>query len=313
MEIEHIRVPGPDQVGKANIYLIRGEENILIDTGPRKKETFLALKDELSDLGLGVEDIDQVLLTHPHSDHFGNASKIKEISGAKVAIHREAVSIVEEYGEHIEQQSRRAERYFVKNGVPEEENTDLFRRAIPEVGDVSVEIDQRLEDDDLIETGENCIKVIYTPGHTPGSATFISRDEGIAFIGDTVLSDITPNPMLHFEENRVYHSLKNYLDSLRKLRELEPEKLYPGHGEVIEEPGERIDEIMEHHLERKENVLEIVEEKRTAFEVMKELFPSLKAEYYLFGMSEAVGHLELLVSEGKVEKLEEEKIFYRAY
>jgi glyoxylase-like metal-dependent hydrolase (beta-lactamase superfamily II) len=312
MDIETLKLPGPEQVGKANTYLLRGEENTLVDTGLRKKETMLALKSELSDLGLKIEDIDRVLITHEHSDHFGNASKIREASDATVAMHKKGVPIVEDYGHYIEKQSHRAEKYFVKNGVPEEENKNLYRKAIPEIGEVSVEIDERLEDGDLIQVGEASLKVIHTPGHTPGSTTFVDENNSFGFVGDTVLSGITPNPMLYLRKDDIYPSLRNYLNSLKKLRELELEKLYTGHGETIEEPGKRIDEILNHHDERKQNTLEIVEEKRTVFEFMKRMFPDLEREKYLFGFSEAVAHLELLVCEEKVERVEKEKTFYKS-
>lgn len=311
MDIETLKVPGPDQVGEANIYILRGEETILVDTGPCKKETFLTLKSELRSIGLKVEDIDRILITHEHSDHFGNASRIKEVSDATVTMHKKGAPIVEDYSHHIETQSQRAEKYFTKNGVPEEENKNLYRKSIPEIGKVSVEIDEILENGDSIEGGSS-LKAVHTPGHTPGSTTFIDKNKNTGFVGDTVLSDITPNPMIYFEEDRIYPSLQNYLNSLQKLRKLGLDKLYTGHGEIIEEPEKRINKILDHHESRKENILEIVEEERTVFEVMNELFPGLEKEKYLFGISEAVGHLELLVSEERVDRLENGKVFYRA-
>ena len=307
MQVDRIELPGPDQVGSVNVYLLRGEKNILIDTGPRKEETFEVLEHELEEKDLKIEDLDMVLITHPHSDHFGNASRLRQ-SGAEIAIHEDASHILEDYAGYLEKQEREFEDYFRRQGIPEEENSDLVELAVPDHEGVSVEVDRELSGGDIIEG----LKVIGTPGHAPGSSTFLLGEA--AFVGDTVLKNITPNPMLYIGEDREPgKSLVRYIESLKRLKELEIDRMMPGHGDEIDEPAERIDEILDHHVQRKQEVLNMIKEKKTSFEVMDRLFEDLPREKYFFGMSEAIGHLELLVHEGRAEKLENGgKVEYRA-
>lgn len=306
MEIDKIQVPGPEQVGDANVYLLKGEELTLVDTGPRKEETFQTLKKELEDR-IDLEELERILITHPHSDHFGNAAALKQLTGAEVAVHKDAAHVLRDYGEYVGDQNERFEEYFRKNGVPETENEDLMKLAIPEQRDASVEPDIELEDGDTV--GEDELEVLYTPGHTLGAVAFITGEK--ALVGDTVLEKITPNPMLYLEkDHEPGFNLIDYLGSLEKLLEKDLEKILPGHGKIIGSPESRIREIIGHHEQRKREVKDMVEEKKTAFQVMKEMFPGLPRKKYLFGMSEAVGHLELLASEDELEKIEEDKVYY---
>lgn len=312
VDISKIQVKGPEQVGPANVYLLENEgEAVLIDVGPGEEETFQDIEEGLAKEGLEPEDLDKILITHPHSDHFGNASRLKELSGAKVMIHREAVPIVENYEEYVEDQNDRFEQFFRRTGVPEEENSDLTKKCIPNSIGVSVEVDRPLEDGDKVSIGDRELEVVYSPGHCPGPVAFVLEDK--AFVGDTVLDGITPNPMLYLPEGEEdpAPSLEHYLQTLKGLKSRNLSVGYPGHGKNIEDLGSRINEILEHHEERKENVYNLVKTEKTAFEVMMDMFPGLPVEKYIFGMSEAYGHLELLVKEGRLEKAGNEPFKYR--
>ena len=91
------------------------------------------------------------------------------------------------------------------------------------------------------------LRAVATPGHSPDSVCLIAG--GVCFTGDTVLGEgsvfISPDE----------GSLSAYLDSLRRLRELELEVLCPGHGPYVWEPREKLDEYIEHRLERERRLL----------------------------------------------------------
>ena len=71
-----IEVPTPFPVGAVNCYLIEGSPLTLIDTGPKTIEARLALDDTLGQIGYKISDVEQILLTHGHIDHFGLTSDI---------------------------------------------------------------------------------------------------------------------------------------------------------------------------------------------------------------------------------------------
>jgi glyoxylase-like metal-dependent hydrolase (beta-lactamase superfamily II) len=101
----------------------------------------------------------------------------------------------------------------------------------------------------LPEDGEEVgpLRAVATPGHSPDSVCLIAG--GLCFTGDTVLGEgsvfISPDE----------GSLSAYLDSLRRLLELQLEVLCPGHGPYVWEPREKLDEYIEHRLDRERRLL----------------------------------------------------------
>jgi len=100
--------------------------------------------------------------------------------------------------------------------------------------------------------------------------------------------------------------LPAYNDSLAELRDRGLDEILPGHGERIEAPGGRIDEMLAAHEDRTDNVRALVEEPATAMDVMEGLFDDLPATEYFPAMSEAIGHLDVLEARGDVTPTEGE-------
>ena len=105
----------------------------------------------------------------------------------------------------------------------------------------------------LPEDGEEVgpLRAVATPGHSPDSVCLIAG--GVCFTCDTVLGEgsvfISPDE----------GSLSAYLDSLRRLRELDLEVLCPGHGPYVWHPREKLDEYIEHRLDRERRLLEALD------------------------------------------------------
>ena len=78
-----------------NAYLIRGSYGyLLLDTG-WEEEALVSLQKQLNKIGIGFEDITQIVITHTHPDHYGLASRLKQLSGAKLAWHYLETDIIE--------------------------------------------------------------------------------------------------------------------------------------------------------------------------------------------------------------------------
>jgi glyoxylase-like metal-dependent hydrolase (beta-lactamase superfamily II) len=140
-------------------------------------------------------------------------------------------------------------------------------------------------------------EAIATPGHAPDHVALLAR--GLLFTGDTVLGTgsvfITPGE----------GSLSAYLDSLRRLRELDLEAILPGHGPVVWEPHAKLDEYIEHRLERERLVLEAVAGgARTRDELLDRAWSDVDFESapYLRHAAGATleAHLEKLSEEGRL-------------
>lgn len=86
--ILRIPIPTPFDVGDINCYVILPEEGsdqlVLIDTGVGTEDAWQGLQAGLGSEGYGIEDISLLLLTHAHTDHFGQASRIREVSDCQI-------------------------------------------------------------------------------------------------------------------------------------------------------------------------------------------------------------------------------------
>ena len=82
------------KLGGVNCFLVQDEGIILVDTGtPGQHDKILK---QVKKLGLNPLDIELIIITHGHGDHFGSAHKIKELTGAKLAMHKEDADLVKE-------------------------------------------------------------------------------------------------------------------------------------------------------------------------------------------------------------------------
>jgi len=304
-----LSIPTPFQVGPVNAYLAG---RTLVDPGPGSEEAWASLLDALEARGLGPTDVEQVLVTHPHPDHFGLARRLRE-SGARVVASEATAEIVADFEARFEYERAFFVEFFERHGMASstaELVTDLpesFLSAAP-----GVETDRELADGDAVTVDDAEVTAELVDGHAPGETIFTYDAESgeRAIVGDHVLPDITPNPLLQppveegGERPRV---LPAYNRSLERLRERAFDRILPGHREEIPTPTERIDEILAAHEDRTENVRTIVAEAGpiTAVEVMDELFDDLPATEYFPAMSEAVGHLDVLEARGEVASREQ--------
>ena len=299
-----LSIPTPFQIGPVNAYMAG---RTLVDPGPGSEEAWAALLDGLEARELEPADVEQVLVTHPHPDHFGLASRLQE-AGARVVASPAAAEVLRDFEGRLDYEQSYFVEFFERHGMARttaQTVTDLpesYLRVAP-----SVETDVELEDGDTVEVAGRTVTGEAVDGHAPGETIFTYRtdeDDERAIVGDHVLGDITPNPLLQppaepgGERPRV---LPAFNRSLERLRERDFDRFLPGHREEIDDPSGRIDEILAAHEERTGDVKAIVEGgPTTAVEVMDELFDDLPVTEYFPAMSEAVGHLDVLESRGEV-------------
>ncbi len=98
--IERLKIPLPSAkllLGYVNVYLVKGNDGyLLIDTGWGTVEAFNSLEKQLAERGIDFKDISQIVSTHIHPDHYGLSGKLKQLSGAKVILHRLETNMVDD-------------------------------------------------------------------------------------------------------------------------------------------------------------------------------------------------------------------------
>ena len=292
-------LPG-EKPGPVNAYLFTGKIVTLLDTGTLK--AIPVLESALAGLGLTFSDIDQIILTHGHIDHYGAAHAVVEgSSGAAMVMAHEEDQTLIEHG--LEVPRAQFIRFYRLMGVPRIFQVSLILlRVIFKSMAENCPIDRFLKDGEKMITGDYEATVITTPGHTRGSISLYLEKERILFPGDHILGHITPNAFVMLETDFVLPrrmSQVEFYDSLGRIEKISPRTVYPAHGEPIEDIGKTIALFREQFLQRRKNIMSILnEDEHTVYQIGRKLFPEIRGirlplEVFL-AVSEVYTHLQVL-------------------
>lgn len=299
-----ISLPTSLPIGPVNVVLLEGDPLTLIDCGPNTEETRGFLDKALLSRGLTVEDIRILILTHCHVDHFGLAGWIKERSGATIMAHPSSGSA--KFGSNLEIRHEFTELFLHRSGVPEEEIAKVreVSRHLRSL-ELPMRVDEPLEDREGLILGGRDWRVLETPGHTTGCICLESPRDKLMISGDHLIGHISSNAILEPEtlgSLRPARNLPTYLKTLRRTAKLDLELVIPGHGEIITNHRALISARLEMHEQRKSQLVAFIKDRPlTAYEICNLMFPGVENEHIYLGVSEVIGHLQLLEDDGAIE------------
>ena len=200
----------PFKMGSVNCNLIKtGNGNILIDTGNSSQQK--ELERELESAGCKPGNLKLIVLTHGDFDHIGNAAYLRKKLGAKIAMHADDSGMAEK-GDMF--WNRKKSKTIVKILAPVLFKFGKSRRFRPDI---------HIEDGfDFSEYGFDAFAV-HIPGHSRGSIGILTKN-GNFICGDLLTNTNKP------ELNSIMDDSETANLSIEKLRNLEINTVYPGHG-----------------------------------------------------------------------------------
>jgi glyoxylase-like metal-dependent hydrolase (beta-lactamase superfamily II) len=299
-------LPTPYPVGDVNAYLIESDELTLLDTGVFWDKSLAALSAALASLGRKIEDLDNVVVTHHHFDHFGAAFHLSGLSGARVFYHESVPFFIRRSAE----QEDYVQSFLGRCGYSKDYlllGRELVRKgkrfgALDAAHAETIE----LKDGDELNLGGFTLRAVFSPGHSPDHLCYYNQSQGLLFSGDFLLPRITPNPLLYFDfsgaKPKRIKSLLNYLSSLSKVGALDAKKALPGHGAEIESPCETIEKNLRFIRERAARFESgLTDAPSSLFDLSVAVFGERDPMNAYLALSETIAYVDLLEAEGKAE------------
>ncbi|MFV8187540.1 MULTISPECIES: MBL fold metallo-hydrolase [unclassified Streptomyces] len=319
--VRSVRVPIPDNpLGHTLVYVVDTDRGpVLIDTGWDDPDSWTVLTEGLAACGTSVDEIHGVVITHHHPDHHGLSGRVRETSGAWIAMHAADTAIVRRT------RDTRPGRWYAymtakltAAGAPEEHiaplRTPRPRTGLPGLSPALP--DREIVPGELLDLPGRRLRAIWTPGHTPGHVCLHLEEQhpsqlagnGRLFSGDHLLPEITPHIGLYEDPDdaTVTDPLGDYLDSLERVGRLAPAEVLPAHQYTFPDAAARVRELLDHHETRLTGLLTLLAEPLTPWQLAERMEwnrPWVQIPYASrnIAVSEAEAHLRRLVKLGRAE------------
>jgi hydroxyacylglutathione hydrolase len=185
--VHALKVPFPAAGRFVYVYFILGPKICVIDGGIASATE--AILEAIRKTGRDLKEISWLVQTHSHGDHIGASARIREVSGCKIAAHPDEVAWMED----LELQYRNRP-------------TPTFHTFVQK----PVKVDRRVQEGDAIDFADGqTLRVIHTPGHSPGSISLHYLQDQALFTGDAIpLGGGLP----------IYANIPTTVQSVRKLK-----------------------------------------------------------------------------------------------
>jgi glyoxylase-like metal-dependent hydrolase (beta-lactamase superfamily II) len=156
--------------------------------------------------------------------------------------------------------------------------------------------DAHLNEGDVLEVGDCRLRCLYTPGHAADHLCYLLQEEGLLFAGDHVMEGTTV--VIAPPDG----DMQDYLLSLHRLKTEAVRDIAPGHGAVIKNPNEVLQEIIDHRMEREAQILTLLEEggETSIAELVRRIYTHVPVTLHDMARMSVYAHLLKLRAEERV-------------
>ncbi|MFX1432083.1 MAG: MBL fold metallo-hydrolase [Promethearchaeota archaeon] len=303
-----------------NIYVLAGSDGIIYDAGYGTKRAVKQLVKELKEIENlykqqnKIFNITRIFVSHCHPDHFSGLKRIRKTLGLKIVLTKRSREIIKDkksfiktfetdaYEDYlrIRKSTNRRVINFLRNV-----GSRLFYHRIFGVSYVKDPDEIIKEDTEILINGESW-KIFPSPGHAIDHISLYNEKKGILFSGDNILRSITtwlgpPNS-----------NVAEYIETIKKIENLPNLKLIlSAHGSPIENPKERIANILTHRREREHQVLNIIYNNSgngiSPKEIIRAIYPNNSRFLHQVARGWVVLTLKLLESNNLIRRVDTKK------
>lgn len=315
-----IPVPIPNSpLRYVSVYVFAGPAGLtLLDAGWYSDDGWEALTGGLASIGGSINDVRAVLVTHMHFDHIGLAKRVRDTSGAWIALHEADREVLARphFNDKAARVTMEVDWLTVLGATEAEAVATMAADSFDTFGHIALP-DRLLADGELADVPGWSLRAVHTPGHTPGHLCFAEERTGLFFSGDHVLPRISPNISAH--GNHEADPLGDFLRSLQAVRSRQPTEVMPAHEWRFKGLAQRVDQLTLHHEHRLDELLTAVRDNPDSvpWDLAGYLTWSRPWDQYdgrmrVFAVTETVAHLWHLVARGQITRSEEPVPRYRA-
>jgi glyoxylase-like metal-dependent hydrolase (beta-lactamase superfamily II) len=267
-----LRLPLPwPGVPHCNAWAIAaGDGVVLVDSGMHQPGSVTQLEQAMAQVGLALEQVHKLVITHAHSDHWGQAGTVIDRSGCPMWMHPNHQHATAGEADPEQALGRRVE-VARQSGVPEAALQRYMEhlREMPSGIARVVEPDGALVDGVSVDTDLGVWQVYETPGHAPSHVCLFQPERRLLISGDHVLGRIS----LYFDYGWTPDPIAEFLSSLDVVERLDPRLCMSGHGRTFTDVRAHIAGNRELVTSRLEGALQGLEDRsRTALELVPAIF-----------------------------------------
>lgn len=270
----------------------------LIDAGMPGRDAFNQLKQALKEEGITLQDLDQLVMTHMHTDHAGGVPFIQREANLPIYVHHKAQETIEGGKERFERDIAFYNAFSIETGAaPHFQRRGRFR-------DEPWTNVHYLKEGDVLDAGDRSWNITYAPGHSQTDLCLWDPLTGEAVVGDHLLKHISSNAFIEppgIEEKDRPKPLIQYRSSMNRSKELPWKTLFPGHGEPFRDHKVLIEQRFKEMEERCHSIRQAIGNGQdTVYKISVTLFPWLKEAALFLGISEIQGHMDLMLQRGEI-------------